>query len=210
MSRNVVLLSDLDGVLLDSKGSLLTTYLQVCQDEDLPALPEAFVGLLGKTLESIFSDLYPNMATDGACLRFRDYSSRQADGPIAFDGSRSFINSLRSLTPNVGYLTSKDKQRAKQALRRLGFPELPIFSPSAHFRPKPYPDLFHEADNFFGANCGQMYFGDTTWDREAAHNAGAKFVFCRWGYGDLPTDSSLASALDFEDAYVHALSFVRG
>jgi len=207
-SEKVTILSDLDGVLLDSWPGLKDTYVRLCLELEVAPLFEEFRNLVGKDLESIFKALHSDLPLAKTCSRFRSLSQ---DSPIEmrpFRGAQPFIASLLELTPNVAYLTSKDEGRARKALEGLGFPRLPIFSPTKTLRAKPAPDLFIAAGALFGRGR-QLYFGDTSWDQKAARSASAEFIFCDWGYGSPDMAAPPITKSDFESALAAASSFAK-
>jgi beta-phosphoglucomutase-like phosphatase (HAD superfamily) len=169
---------------------------------------DEFRSLIGKDLESIFKTLHSNLPVSQTCSRFRSLSSETSIETSSYYGAQAFIFSVLEITPNVAYLTSKDESRAKKALEALGFPRLPIFSPTTTLLAKPAPDLFFAAKAFFGKGS-QLYFGDTCWDQQAASAASAEFVFCDWGYGSPDTAVPPTTSSNFESALAFASSFAK-
>ena len=195
-------------MLLNSWTSLKDTYLRLCHELRVAPMLEEFRSLIGKDLESIFEALHSNLPVAETCGRFRSLSSETSIEASAYPGAQDFVSSLLDITPNVAYLTSKDESRAKKALEALGFPRLPIFSPTKTLLAKPAPDLFIAARAFFGKG-NQLYFGDTSWDQQAAGAASAEFVFCDWGYGHPDTAVPVNISSDFASALTFASSFAK-
>ena len=199
-------MSDLDGVLLNSWPALQKTYLQLCLELRVAPLLGEFRSFIGRDLESIFRALHSDLPVSKTCSRFRSLSTENSIETNSYPGAQEFVVSLLELTPNVGYLTSKDETRARNSLENLGFPSLPVFSPTRTLLAKPAPDLFVAAKAHFGGG-NQLYFGDTSWDQQAASAASAEFVFCDWGYGRPDSISAPTTSSNFKSAFAFASSF---
>ena len=181
------ILFDIDGTLIDSGESLSATYGHVCVKVGLEANFEAFRGLLGKTLPEIFSKLHPEADSGALVSSFTSQSKRNEGRLRAYDGAVNLVSFSVAHSDYCGYLTSKDEERAQRALTSLGFPSLPIFSPTSELRPKPHPDLFTKAREVSNLTRG-LYIGDTSDDLKAARGASFDFIFAMWGYGQLSLD----------------------
>lgn len=199
------ILFDIDGTLIDSRESLLATYGHVCDEAGLEANFEGYVGLLGKTLTEIFSKLHPKVDAGELVSSFTAKSVRNEGRLRAFRGANSLVDYAVSNAQYCGYLTSKDGARARRALSSLGFPVLPIFSPTSALRPKPHPDLFNKAREESVLSRG-LYLGDTSDDLEAARKASFDFIFAKWGYGQL---SSSDLGVDTASSPKHAMAMVH-
>ena len=180
------ILFDIDGTLINSRDSLLATYGHVCDKAGLNADFEGYTELLGKTLTEIFSKLHPEVDSRAVVSSFTAISVTNEHILRAYKGAHSLVDYAVSNADYCGYLTSKDEERARRALGSLGFPALPIFSPTSGLRPKPHPDLFKKAREESVLSRG-LYIGDTADDLRAAINASFDFIFAKWGYGQLPS-----------------------
>ena len=199
------ILFDIDGTLIDSRESLLATYGHVCDKAGLEANADAFRGLLGKTLPEIFSKLHPEADTGALVSSFTSQSKTNEHRLRAYEGAVNLVSHSVATSDYCGYLTSKDEERAKRALTSLGFPSLPIFSPTSELRPKPHPDLFTKARESSNLSRG-LYIGDTSDDLKAAREASFDFVFAMWGYGQLP---SFELGIDCASSASEALGMVQ-
>jgi phosphoglycolate phosphatase len=170
---------DMDGVLIDSKTSLVTAYQRTCVELALPQKTMEFEVSLGGTLEGIFGTLYPLQSAESIACHFRDVSR---DFPTTeFPGARELIDKLNSLGIPVDIVTNKDFERATKIADDLGFAVERIWSPSQGFQAKPHPEMLIRSIGDWPAS--EVFFvGDTWTDLMAAIAAGCSFVHAAWGY----------------------------
>jgi phosphoglycolate phosphatase len=178
MTASKVIL-DMDGVLIDSKASLVAAYLRTCLELDIPEESKEFEVSLGGTLEEIFGKLHPLQSADSLARHFRSLSG---DFPVMeFSGAKDFVDYLVDVGVPVDIVTNKDFERATNIADELGFAVDRIWSPSQGFRAKPHPEmLLCSIGNLSASEV--LFVGDTQADLIASEAAGCSFVHASWGY----------------------------
>jgi phosphoglycolate phosphatase-like HAD superfamily hydrolase len=188
------LLVDLDGVLLDSKESLIKSYRASCEELAIEPNERDFVSSLGLTLDSIFAKLHPTSSLDSLVRVFRAKASEVP--PPMFAHAVDVIQELQSDGVRVFAVTNKDFERATSALLQGGLKLQGIFSPSLGFAPKPNSEMIDAALKGSDKEAS-IFLGDSRMDQLAARRAGVTFAHASWGYESLlkltPGEISLCS-----------------
>lgn len=184
---------DMDGVLVDSKPSLLESYYYSTKALGLVGKPILFESKLGATLEEIFKTLHPGEDIARLSALFREHSSDRIPSP--YPGALETLSQIRTSGLKVAIITNKDAPRAKAIADSIGLEHDLLLSPSLGYEPKPSPQMLTKAIEVFGSSRA-IFVGDTSADASASRSAGMTFVHARWGYEP-----------DFEPADYSANSF---
>ena len=94
---------------------------------------------------------------------------------------------LKFLSKNclIAVVTSKDKKRAVEILKKFNLPFKVIECPSKKIKGKPDPALIKIALKKLKSNIQNSYYiGDMEVDFKASKNAKIKFIFSRYGYSE--------------------------
>ena len=82
--------------------------------------------------------------------------------------------------------TSKDSQRTERILKNLPVKFDSINCPNLNLKGKPFPDQLIQASKVANVELkNTIYIGDTIVDKKTAENAGIKFIYASYGYGNL-------------------------
>lgn len=170
---------DMDGVLVDSRESLLDAYVRTCKRFDIVSEEAQFASLLGGTLEEIFESLHPRLPSERLCKEFRTIST--ALPVTAYNGIHALLNNLRSDGLLLAIATNKDLARAEKITKSLKLEISEVLSPSSGYLPKPDPSMLLAAIGHFQPSQ-VLFVGDTSTDQAAARYAGCYFAHAAWGY----------------------------
>lgn len=186
MIQKLACLLDIDGVLVDTRQHLTSTYLVCCESMGLKADVAGFQSRLGLPLEKIFENLHPSIECGLLTKKFRHLAEETEDKSQLFAGISDLLNFCQTKFDYTACVTSKDFPRAQKLLAGLGIVGIDIFSPSQKFKSKPAPDLIFAALKKSGCVRG-VFLGDASSDQMASLRAGIYYIHCAWGYGS-PVD----------------------
>jgi phosphoglycolate phosphatase len=181
---------DLDGTLVDSSHDLTTAINLTRTQEGLPPLPREDILLMvgdgaRKLLERALAVDAPHLDPDGLLGAFLAHYGRVCvDQTRPYPGILEVLEEVGSNYP-LALLTNKPEAMSRKILRELGW--------ARHFRalvggdslPTRKPDpagLLHLAQTLEIPARSWLMVGDSRIDEATAHNAGAQFAFCQWGY----------------------------
>lgn len=170
---------DMDGVLVDSRESLLNAYSGTCSRFNIVPDSSRFSSLLGGTLEEIFESLHPAQPSEILSQEFRTISTKLS--VKTYDGIHALLESLRSNGLVLAIATNKDLPRAEKIAKSQKLEISEVLSPSAGYLPKPDPSMLLAAMGHFRP-AEVLFVGDTSTDQAAARSAGCHFVHAAWGY----------------------------
>jgi phosphoglycolate phosphatase len=180
-------LFDLDGTLVDTIPDL-TKAVNLLRDElDLPPVTSnkvrSYVGdgvglLVQRALpENIFSPVRRK--------RFMEiYTEHLTDESKIYPGIMSFLENHRDKPMAV--VTNKPQHLANIIVNRLGLAPFfkSVIGAELSLQKKPHPDMVHRALELLGSIPERtVLLGDHHVDLSAAHAAGIKSCFCKWGLG---------------------------
>lgn len=186
-----LILLDLDGTLVDSRGMIVRVAQVAAREIGLPVPEEnAIANIIGLSLEPAMAKLYPDHGPEDYArlaaayrtesLRIRD---THEDIEALFEGARDAVAELRAAGYMLGIATGKARRGALHFCTRYGMEgwfdtiQTPDTNPS-----KPHPGMIESALAETGALPHRtIMIGDTVYDLEMARNAGVFGVGVTWG-----------------------------
>jgi phosphoglycolate phosphatase len=179
------MLFDLDGTLIDSVPDIACAVNAMLVEFDRPTHDvETVRGWVGRGL----SVLIHRVLTGGddaaasadehanAVSAFRrHYASCCTSETLPFDGAVELLNWLPTAGVRVAVVTNKPTAFARQIIETLALNTDLVIGAEPHRPLKPDPSAVFEAVDALGGGVGWMV-GDTTYDRDAARAAGARFI----------------------------------
>ena len=174
-------LFDLDGTLIDTVGVRVEAWMDIFEQEGIPA-DAAFIGsLIGSDGKSLARNV---AAASGLTIehdRAADIDERSGarfeelnHSPIGFAGVREITDFLRQIGLPWAVATSSMPAQVQASIAALGFETPPAVTDGADVEhAKPAPDLLLKAARQMGIDPNEMwYVGDARWDMLAAVAAG--------------------------------------
>lgn len=177
---------DLDGTLIDTTNVTLTSLQKVLQEE---------LGIKKSTAELSFALGIPGLKALEYFIKnnelrnqinelwMKDVAQRSGELQL-FPGVTSTVKHLAVGKVTIGIVTSQTATELQNEFSPFGlnkyFNLIVNASMTKKHKPNPEPILYAikkiniSPDNF-------LYIGDTAYDLEAAHRAGAKFALAQWG-----------------------------
>lgn len=206
---------DLDGTLVDSRQDIAQSLLAAIEGlGEVSRLDAAGLGaLVGRPLADMLRAAVPTIDDPGigraTDLYRAHYLVHCLDRTTLFPGVAAAATALASRA-TLGCATTKRTDQAERILAGLNLlePMTLCLGTSPGMRYKPAPDLILAAADALDLDADRLiYVGDTEIDIRAAHAAGSRAAWVRWGYGH--EDRCLAEGpehvLDSPDALISLL-----
>lgn len=185
---------DCDGTLIDSQHVIVAAMTEAFMTEGLVPPPrERIVGVVGLSLGIAVARLVPagseldrvDRLTDAYKAAFAERRRRPDHAEPLYDGVRATLERLAARADvRLAIATGKSRRGVDAVLEREGLAALFASIQTADTHPsKPHPSMILAAmDEMVAAPADTVMIGDTTYDIEMAHAAGAAAIGVSWGY----------------------------
>jgi HAD superfamily hydrolase (TIGR01509 family) len=180
---------DFDGTLADTTSAILATALQTLRELEHPPVPEErFVPMIGLPLKQAFLEAGVDpQAADACVVRYRERFPDHAAKVALFPAVRACLDELTRLGLVMGIVSSRGRASLFDLIERLRI--------GAHFRAvvgeedvlckKPEPEPVLKLAATLGVSPARvLVVGDTTYDIEMGHAAGAPTCAVTYGSHD--------------------------
>lgn len=198
MSATIIF--DLDGTLMDTRRDLAQAGNHARAAVGLPELPiEAVIACVGEGADKLIERLSPGCSAAQRVLALaafkRFYGEHCTEQTVPYAGVPEMLEALRDRGWQLAVATNKPFSFSRRILEHAG-----LWARLAGLRggdgaKKPDPtqlrELFAETASLPAA--GWMV-GDHFTDLAAAHAAGCRSIFCRWGFGEARDQRADATA----------------
>ena len=180
-----LLIFDLDGVLIDSKNNMKTSWESLSLKYNLNIPFNKYLNFIGLPFEEILKKLGIKKKFN-IYKNYYNYVSKKNIHKIkTFPEVVKTLNIITKKKIKIAVVTSKDKSRTNKILKKL-FKIIKfnlISSPKKKFRSKPSPDLLLNTISSLNVDPSEsLYCGDMVYDLLTARRAGVMFVFAKYGY----------------------------
>tara|TARA_B100000035_G_scaffold72540_1_gene59889 strand:+ start:20065 stop:20679 length:615 start_codon:yes stop_codon:yes gene_type:complete len=195
-----LILFDLDGVLIDSKDNMKSSWNFVKEKYCLEINFEEYFNQIGKPFQDILFALGIEKNKKEIEIDFQKKSKLQIDNINfyykVFETIQYFKESDKY---KIGIVTSKDFSRTKLIASKL--PKFDIIScPDDNLMGKPEPDqILYAMSQVYCDNKETVYIGDMEVDKIAAEKAKIDFVYAEWGYGKMKSTYSIKNISELRD-----------
>lgn len=181
LPRPAAVILDLDGTLVDTVETRIRAWLAVFAEFDIPATHGQLAPLIGSD-----GRFLARRVAEEAGIRLPDGRDEEIDRrageiyerlnrePRPLPGVRELMEALDAAGIRWAIATSSRREQVGTSVRALALDSEPVIVDGSHVEhAKPEPDLLLLAARELGtrpADC--WYVGDSTWDMQAAVNAG--------------------------------------
>lgn len=147
MEKEIAILFDCDGVLVDSEPALAQVAADVLQKNNIPAKPEDFAPYIG-TGEDVYLgkvvEKYGFVHTEEIKDQvYQSYIEHASEFVETFPGCLSFLEQLKKSDIKMAVASSADLVKVNANLSALGFKEFDaVITGTDIHRKKPYPDIY--------------------------------------------------------------------
>jgi phosphoglycolate phosphatase-like HAD superfamily hydrolase len=192
-----LLLFDMDGVLIDSRRNMELSWSAVEATFELNVPFEDYFKLIGRPFNDIMVELGLGGQADKIKRVYDVASSCRVDLIDTYGNCLEVVKKIKKMGFRIGVVTSKDKSRTLEIIKRLNLLFDVVECPEAKGRGKPNPDpLFRAMLKCHSDPSETLYIGDMDVDMEAAKRAGIDYMHADWGYGNCIPDVMKASKPD--------------
>lgn len=181
---------DWDGTLMDSTGHIVNCMRQAIIDLQMPLLSDSAIShIIGLGLKEAVQTLYPNATeTDihNLAEKYREiWLSSPHETPL-FDNARELVHQLAEQDTFLAVATGKSRRGLDKVFKSTGLGDYFHASRCAdECHSKPHPQMLEELIDYLGVNAGDtIMIGDTQFDLQMAHNAGAHSLAVTHGAHD--------------------------
>ena len=217
MNKYQLIVFDWDGTLMDSTGHIVNCMRQaITQLELAPLTDSAISHIIGLGLNEAAYALYPDASAktiEQLANAYRDIWLRDPIETPLFSNARNLIQSLSEQDYFLGIATGKSRNGLDKVLvsTELG----PLFHATrcaSECHSKPHPQMLEELITYFGVDANKtLMIGDTEYDLQMAHNAGADSLGISHGAHDLATlqackPKNIVTDLHEAEQWLHNLS----
>ena len=179
-----LVLFDLDGVLIDSKKNMEVSWAAVSVTYDLGVDFERYFELIGRPFTNIMEKLGLDERADQIKQVYDVASSCRLDLVEIYPDCMQLVNDLKNMGMRVGLVTSKDRARTLEVVKKMDVLFDVVDCPEPGHRGKPHPDpLLRAMLQCHSDPAETVYIGDMQVDYECTQRAGVDYVHVDWGYG---------------------------
>ena len=191
MKHYQLIVFDWDGTLVDSTGHIVHCIKLASKQLALPPVKDnAISHVIGLSLTEAIKTLYPNIDYQTAQSLADKYRKIWLNTPQhipLFSHAYQLIKSLHKQQHFLGIATGKSRQGLDKALASTG---LELFFHATRCadecRSKPDPQMIEQLIAYFDADPSQtLMIGDTAFDLQMAHAAGADSLAVKHGAHDI-------------------------
>jgi phosphoglycolate phosphatase len=180
MSRYELIVFDWDGTLMDSTGHIINCMQQAIKQLSMPPLDDCAIShIIGLGLNEAVLELYPdasNKVIQQLANTYKQVWLESSFDPQLFDNAFSLIQQLSEKEYFLGVATGKSRRGLNKVLHSTALSDFFHATRCAdECHSKPHPQMLEELIDYCGvAPKATLMIGDTEYDLQMAHNAGAK------------------------------------
>lgn len=180
---NSLIIFDFDGVLVNSIKVMEIAWKEANRKFDLKISFDAYRKQIGLPFYTILNKLGIFKKHKQIYDVFHKISQKNQKKIKLYHGVKQTINFLKKKGYMTAIVTSKNRSRVTNLVKRLKIPIKNIVCPSKKFRGKPYPDQVIEAIRKTKKKPNKIFYvGDMNLDYQLSKNSKAEFIFCKYGY----------------------------
>jgi phosphoglycolate phosphatase len=179
MSRYELIVFDWDGTLMDSTGHIVNCMQQAIKQLSIPSLDDSAIShIIGLALTEAAITLYPD-ASDTVIQQlantYKQVWLESSFDPQLFDNAFSLIQQLSEKEYFLGVATGKSRRGLDKVLKSTALSDFFHATRCAdECHSKPHPQMLEELIDYCGVDPkATLMIGDTEYDLQMAHNAGA-------------------------------------
>lgn len=198
---------DLDGTLADSLPGLESSIVEALASGGRTLRVENLRPYIGPGIRTILKNLEPGLTEqdlDGMERCFRaSYDVNGVRNTLLFDGVKATLEVLRDAGAELFIVTNKPKFATANLMEQHGMAGLFREMVSRNSREPAYAskgEMLVELVSRHGVDVSRaVMVGDTAEDMHAAREAGMRFAFVEYGYGDVGAEDECVRLLRIHD-----------
>jgi len=189
---------DLDGTLEDSRDDMVASVHRVRRRLGLTVKADADVRpFVNRGMPTLYARCFAELENSAAKEAYEaDYAEHIADATTLYPGIAEALEALAGLG-TLALVTNKPEHLSRLLLKALAIDThfSAVIGGDTCEHGKPHPIMLERALESSGASGPVIMVGDSAGDMRLGRSAGAKTVWCGWGYlDDQPEPSPDATA----------------
>jgi HAD superfamily hydrolase (TIGR01549 family) len=184
MKDKALYLFDLDGVIIDSRKNMESSWNLVNKKFKLDITFEKYFSLIGRDFKEILRELkIKNKNLDEIEKTFKNVSLKNFNEYKLYPKVKVVLRSLTKKKIKIGIVTSKDCIRTKKILKKFSLKFNEIRCSNGKLPGKPKPDkILSILEKLKIKKAYTVYIGDMMVDKKTAKNAGVEYIHALYGY----------------------------
>lgn len=200
MNKYDLVVFDLDGVLIDSKKNMETSWNIVRKKFKIKKNFNNYFKFIGYPFFDILKKLSIKNNLKQIQTEYNKNSIRYFNKIKLYKDVKEVLELLIKKKIKLAIVTSKNKSRTHKLVKKFKLPIKNIVCPSKSTRGKPYPDQIKIA--LKRANIIKertLYIGDMNVDYLLAKKSKIHFIFAKYGYGKIENYKKFITINAFKD-----------
>ncbi len=204
LNHKKIIIFDLDGVLIDSKANMETSWNYSAKKNGISTSFEKYFKFIGLPFKKILLKLKIKKKYFAKLKKDFDHSSKMNINKIKpYKYAKLVLEKLKKNKKKVCLLTSKDLKRSKLIIKKFGFKFDKIECGKENIRGKPYPDQLLKILKITKTKKKEaVYIGDMYYDKITANNAKVDFILAKYGYGTLRASKKILKIEDLSELFL--------
>ena len=184
MKDKALYLFDLDGVIIDSRKNMESSWNLVNKKFKLDITFEKYFSLIGRDFKEILRKLkIKNKNLDDIEKTFKNASLKNFNEYKLYPKVKVVLRSLTKKKIKIGIVTSKDCIRTKKILKKFSLKFNEVRCSNGKLPGKPKPDkILSILEKLKIKKTNTVYIGDMMVDKKTAKNAGVEYIHALYGY----------------------------
>ena len=184
MKDKALYLFDLDGVIIDSRKNMESSWNLVNKKFKLDITFEKYFSLIGRDFKEILRKLkIKNKNLDDIEKTFKNASLKNFNEYKLYPKVKVVLRSLTKKKIKIGIVTSKDCIRKKKILKKFSLKFNEVRCSNGKLPGKPKPDkILSILEKLKIKKANTVYIGDMMVDKKTSKNAGVEYIHALYGY----------------------------
>lgn len=185
--KTKLVIFDLDGVLINSKINMKYSWEYIRKKHNLKITFKDYFKFIGRPFKDILVKLkIQKRLQDKIYKDYNSFSRKNLNLIKLYPNTLQTLEYLKKNKIGLAIVTSKNKTRSVEIVKKFKIPIKLILSPSNKVNGKPSPDLLKIALKKLSVSSNEsFYIGDMYVDYKAARGANINFIFCKYGYSSV-------------------------
>lgn len=200
MNKYDLVIFDLDGVLVNSKENMKTSWNIVQKKFKINKTFNDYFEFIGYPFFEILKKLLIKKNISKIQTEYNQNSLKYLNKIKLYKDIKLVLNYLNKRNIKLAIVTSKHKSRTSKLVKKFKLPITNIVCPSKLTRGKPYPDQINIALKRARIKRQKtLYVGDMYVDYLLAKKSKINFVFAKYGYGKVDKYKYFNTINSFKD-----------
>ena len=196
MKNKPIIGFDLDGVLVESISLMNKSWDNVRKIYKIEQKFEEYQKNIGIEFTEILSNIgVPKEKWTDIKKTYFEYNNVNSNEVYLYEGVNELFEYLNKNSFRKFLITSKNRKNTIQVLKKFNLNFDLILTPDDVNRGKPDPESSYIVKKFFKSEKF-IFVGDMESDRSFSVNSGFKFIYSKYGYGELDSKKNVEHSIE--------------